>query len=657
MVRGTSTIIALALAARSGMAARAAAGEPDLTGERSPENGIWLDALDLAGISQEWGSPQKGKSVEGKPMTVAGKVYRHGIGTHASSEWSIDLKGAAENFLAVCSLDDEAKGQGSVVFEVLVDGREKARTGTLRGGDPKEVSVDLRGAKRLTLVVDDAGDGINGDHADWAGAAIVMEAGSKARPEPLVEPPEPPPAVASSGDPRSGPAGIHGPRAVGGTPGRPFLFLVPATGEPPIAFSARGLPDGLSIDEATGVISGSLKADGETTVEVTARNDRGEARRKLRIVAGIHKLAQTPPLGWNSWNVWMGTVNADKVIAAAEAMVRTGLAAHGFQYVNIDDTWEGKRNARGEIQTNEKFPDMRALADHVHALGLKLGIYSSPGATTCGGFEGSLGHEEQDAATWAKWGIDYVKHDWCFCESKDLKEPYRVMRTALDKADRDIVYSMCQYGKGDVWTWGGEVGGNLWRTTFDILDNWGSMADIGFSQDGHEKYAGPGRWNDPDMLVVGKLSCGLSLHSTHLTANEQITHITLWCLLAAPLLIGCDLQDMDRFTLDILTNDEVLDVDQDPLGKAAGRKTREGTSEVWARPLFDGTTAVGLFNRSRRRTRIAARWADLGIEGPQPVRDLWLRKDLGPASGSFEAEVPGHGAVLVKIGAPRAEER
>ena len=236
---------------------------------------------------------------------------------------------------------------------------------------------------------------------------------------------------------------------------------------------------------------------------------------------------------------------------------------------------------QGVIQTNEKFPDMKALADYVHSKGLKLGIYSSPGPKTCAGFAASYQNEEQDASTYASWGIDYLKYDWCSYGgiAKDgslaeLQKPYRVMRDALDECGRDIVYSFCQYGMGDVWKWGAEVGGNCWRTTGDINDSWGSMSGIGFGQDGHEKYASPGHWNDPDMLVVGKVGWGPNLHPTGLTPNEQMTHISLWCLLSSPLLIGCDLSDMDQFTLDLLTNDEVLDVNQDPLWQTGGPKSQ-----------------------------------------------------------------------------------
>ena len=364
-------------------------------------------------------------------------------------------------------------------------------------------------------------------------------------------------------------------------------------------------------------------------------------------------------------------------------MVASGLAAHGYQYINIDDCWQKGRNmkdgrdANGEIIPSEKFPDMKGLADYVHSKGLRLGIYSSPGPKTCAGFEASYQHEEQDAKTYAKWGMDYLKYDWCsynpvleatrsnqvdissvnkYCGNhpKDVAKmiyPYAVMRVALDNAPRDIVYSLCQYGMGNVWEWGAEVGGNCWRTTFDITDNWKSLSGIGFSQNGHVKFAGPGHWNDPDMLIVGKVGWG-NLHPTRLKPAEQIMHITLWSLLSSPLLIGCDMSDMDPFTLDLLTNDEVLEVNQDPLGKQACRVADCNDIQVWSKSLQDGTIAVGVINTSFEEFDGVVKWSDIGVQGKQQVRDLWLRKDLGDYDGSYTGKVPAHGALMLKIGTP-----
>jgi alpha-galactosidase len=303
---------------------------------------------------------------------------------------------------------------------------------------------------------------------------------------------------------------------------------------------------------------------------------------------------------------------------------------------------------------------MKALADYVHGKGLKLGIYSSPGTVTCARYTASWQHEQQDADTYAKWGVDYLKYDWCSYAwivpkptVSDRIKPYRVMRTALDRCHRDILFSFCQYGLGNVWEWGAATGGNCWRTTGDIVDNWHSMSTIGFGQAGHERYAGPGHWNDPDMLVVGKVGWGPSLHNTRLKPNEQLTHITLWSLLAAPLLIGCDMTRMDDFTRALLTNSEVLAVNQDPLGKQAWPVKKADPIEVWARPLADGAWAVGLFNRGPLPAKVKVTWADLKLDGLQPVRDLWQQKDLGSFADGFEAATPPHGAVLVKVGQPK----
>jgi len=423
-----------------------------------------------------------------------------------------------------------------------------------------------------------------------------------------------------------------------------------------MTLAAAPLPDGLTFDSGRGLITGVLAAAGKYSVTLTARNSEGGATRPLEIVAG-DAIALTPPLGWNSWNCFAQAVDDAKIRAAADSMVRSGLIDHGWTYINIDDCWEGKRDANGMIQPNEKFPDMKALADYVHSKGLKIGLYSSPGPKTCGGYEGSWQHEDQDAQQYAAWGFDYLKYDWCSYSEVDdkslpdrqrLMKPYQAMDAALRKLDRDILFSLCQYGMGDVWQWGADVGGNCWRTTGDISDSWSSMAGIGFAQNGHEKYAGPGHWNDPDMLVVGKVGWG-NLHPTHLTPNEQYTHVTLWCLLSAPLLIGADMSQLDAFTFNLLSNDEVLEVSQDALGKQAARIVKNGETEVWARKMADGSMGIGLFNRAEMPVEVTAKWEDLGLTGRHRVRDLWRQKDAGEFETSFTASVPRHGVCLVRV--------
>ena len=630
----------------------------DLTGKGAPNGAAWLDTQDLSSVELGWGTVGAGKAVGGgNPISINKQTFVHGIGTHAESVIGVDLKKTATRFVAVVGVDDETSKRGSVIFQVWVDKVKKSDSGLMKGGDePKLLSVDLTGADMMTLLVTDGGDGITSDHADWAGAA-VFAAGNAVKvvpgnfgvPNVMCE-------IASCDPSRTS---INGPRIIGTTPGKPFLFVIPATGERLEKFSARKLPAGLKIDSATGIITGSVEKPGTYEVVLSVKGKGGLASRKLVIEAGERKLARTPPMGWNSWNCWAGAIDDAKVRAAADAMVKSGLAAHGYQYINIDDCWEKGRDANGEIVPNEKFPDMKGLADYVHSKGLRLGIYSSPGPKTCAGYEGSYKHEEQDAKTYAKWGIDYLKYDWCSYgsvakvkETEDFKKPYRIMAKALNDCGRDIVYSLCQYGMGNVWEWGTEVGGNCWRTTGDITDTWGSMSGIGFSQNGHEKFAGPGHWNDPDMLIVGRVGWGPSLHPTKLKYVEQVTHITLWSLLSSPLLIGCDMSNMDKFTIDLLTNDEVLDVNQDPLGKPAGRVTDRNGIQVWSRHLQDGTTAVGIFNTGIEDADGFVKWVDVGVQGKQPVRDLWLKKDLGSFDGQYTAKVSAHGAVMIKIGKP-----
>lgn len=354
-------------------------------------------------------------------------------------------------------------------------------------------------------------------------------------------------------------------------------------------------------------------------------------------------LALTPPMGWNSWNKFHGSVNDRDVRSTADLMVSTGMRDAGYVYVNIDDTWEGTRDAQGNIQPNSKFPDMKALADYVHSKDLKLGIYSSPGPRTCAGYEGSYLHEEQDARTYAAWGIDYLKYDWCSASlvygPGEMAQAYEKMALALRATGRPIVFSLCQYGWLDVGSWGAEVGGNLWRTTGDISDRYASMAANGFSQNGRESAAGPDHWNDPDMLEIG---------NGGMTDTEYQTHLSLWAILAAPLLAGNDLSAMTPDIRDILTNREVIAVDQDKLGRQGFRVSKDGDLEIWKRPLAGGAVAVGLFNRGPAAASMSVRWSDLGIKNNPKIRDLWAHRNL-QAPGSYSAQVSSHGVVLLRV--------
>jgi alpha-galactosidase len=648
-----------------------------------PANGVFIDSLDLSAVAptvlRRAGRGGRSGTPAATPppapvYALGGVTYPHAIPMNADRDLSIDLKGSAVRFASMVGIDSSvAAGRGSVIFGVWVDGRKVGDSGVLRGGDaPKLLTADLKGARRLTLAVIDANDGTGGDTANWGGALITMTPGAQDKPAIIAPSIEAMPSIASS---RSAAPMLNYPRITGATPGKPFMFLIPASGDEPLTFAAKNLPAGVTLDPKTGVIAGSLKQAGKTAVDVTVTNAKGRTAGTITIVGGDNALALTPPLGWNSWNAWGGTVTAEKVLAAAQGLVKSGLHRQGYTYVNIDDAWEGgiepnpatgrgrnipaSRDASGEPTTNNRFPDMKGLVDQIHALGLKAGLYSSPGPTTCQGLGATWQHEEQDARAYARWGFDYLKYDWCGYSQiapmptlEDRQKPYKLMGDILKKQDRDIVYSLCQYGAGNVWEWGRQVGGQLWRMTGDITDTWPSMTSIGFQQTGREQFAGPGGWNDTDMLVVGVVGWGAAQQrSTNLTPNEQLTHISLWALQAAPMLIGADLSQIDDWTTNILGNREMLAINQDVLGKPAGRKSSDGWVEVWARPLEDGSMAVGLFNRGPESAPVSVDFAELGLTGSHAVRDVWQQKDLGRVSGKFSAAVPRHGVVFVRISA------
>jgi alpha-galactosidase len=372
----------------------------------------------------------------------------------------------------------------------------------------------------------------------------------------------------------------------------------------------------------------------------------------MGLMAQQQTVALTPPMGWNSWNHFAEKVTAEDVRAAADALVATGMRDAGYVYVNIDDTWEGRRDASGVIHTNDRFPDMKSLADYVHSRGLKLGIYSSPGPKTCAGYEGSYGHEEQDAKTYASWGIDYLKYDQCSFgdvikkkaggnlrkETAMQREAYEKMHQAILKAGRPMVYSFCQYGLYAVWQWGPQAGSNLWRTTGDIKDNWERMSLIGFGQAGLESFAGPGHWNDPDMLEIG---------NGGMNRSEYQVHMSLWAMLSAPLLAGNDLSRMTADTKEILMNRDVIAIDQDELGHQGRRIWTQGPMEIWLKDLSNGKHAIAFFNRGDSTLvfppglKVLAPMIDLHF------RDLWTGKDI-TMSATTELSVPSHDVILLR---------
>ena len=498
--------------------------------------------------------------------------------------------------------------------------------------------------------------------------------------------------------PDPGPApNINGPRLFGVRPGRPFIYRIPCTGRRPMTFTVENLPYGLSIDSKSGIIAGNAPDEpGDYIVNFVAQNDVGTAEKEFTIVVG-DKLALTPPMGWNSWYIHYHRVTDSVMREAADMMVDSGMADFGYTYVNIDDCWMriqeehynsiqerlagidkeriiGElRDNKGNILPNDNFPDMKAMTDYIHAKGLRAGIYTSPGPRTCQRYAGSYEHEGQDAQQYAAWGFDFLKYDWCSYSkiyeqrmqdsNNDLaekKHPYQHMGDILKTLDRDIVLNLCQYGMNDVWTWGGEVGGNCWRTTGDLgLErdtHLPGFYHIGLSNTEHWQYAKPGEWNDPDYILIGWVGAarghGIG-KETRLNGHEQYSYMSMWSLMAAPLFFSGDMAKLDDFTLNILCNAEIIDINQDALGKQAQPLVKDEKTLILAKPLEDGSLAVGLFNLAEETRDITIKWDALDLSGRQKIRDVWRHIDEGVFADAYTAAVARHGVKLVRLWAAR----
>ena len=661
----------------------------------------YLDEMNLDSMSCGMRlRPVRNLSVKAKPLRLgsATNVFARGVGTHVESVLILESDGGVEAFDATVGLDwaaneypkswDTGHNWGGVQFRVYADGEIVADSGVIKpNGRPKSLHAGLVGAKTIVLEATDCGDwaGYRFGHADWANARFTCADGAVLKPHSdkslavqlgILTPPE-----------RDEPQ-INGAPFFGVRPGHEFIYRLPVSGLRPMKFAAAGLPAGAKFDAGKGILSGKVAAKGDYAIVFTAENPRGKATRTFTLKVG-DTISLTPPMGWNHWNLHGAGIRPEHVRAAADGMVKSGLADHGWSYVNIDDGWNRKpdsnvkdpaiapptRNPDGTVRPNAYFADMRGLADYVHALGLKIGLYSSPGPKTCGQFEGSYGHEEQDAKSYAEWGFDYLKHDWCSYGSvfrketkgrsptvDDYAKPYRVMTAALLKQDRDIIHAFCQYGMGDVQTWGRAAGAQVWRSHGDLKDAWmGVVKAVDSYGDTAWKYTGPGFWCDPDMLVIGYLNTDKGLHDSDLTPNEQYTHISLWCMLNAPLLLGCDLNRIDAFTRSLLVNDEVLAVHQDALGRTARRTVHDEKTDVWTRPLADGSYAVAVVNRFpfRRDVRLdfaaagfkPAKKPDCDCDGENvfAVRDLWRQRDLGVQANAMSLDIPGHATTMLRL--------
>ena len=627
---------------------------------------VRLSSLDLSKMRQGWGKPQVNRSIREKPLAIGGKRFEHGVGTHANSAVWIDLAGGSEKFLASAGVDDAAGGPGSVTFKIVGDGRKLWESGVMKPGQPaKAVDLDLKGVQCLLLLVSDAGDGVSFDHADWAEARFIVVG---AKPKTISRPPEE--AVILT--PKPGPAPrINGPTVYGCRPGNPFLYRIPTQGERPIGFSAENLPEGLKLDGKTGIITGAVSRRGTSLVTLKAANAHGTAERKLKIVCG-DLLSLTPSMGWNHWYAHYDRVTDKMMRQAADVMVASGMADVGYQYVNIDDCWMNAprqrdpmrvgplRDKDGNILPNKHFPDMKALTDYIHAKGLKAGTYTSPGPFTCAGFAGAYQHEARDAKQFADWGFDFLKYDWCSYGNvvkgdkslEAMKKPYRLMGDLLKKQDRDILFNLCQYGMGDVWEWGAEVGGQSWRTAGDLGYELDRVFEVALKNAEHRKFSRPGSWNDPDYIQIGSIGdarSGGEPKPCPLTPNEQYSFMSLWCLMASPLFYSGDMSRLDEFTLGVLCNPEVIEVDQDPLGQCARVVPLGEETLAMVKDMEDGSKAVGLFNRGEMEAPVTSPLSKLGLQGSWRVRDLWRQKDLGEMSGEIQVKVGRHGGALFRL--------
>lgn len=632
---------------------------------------VWLDEAYRAALCvQDWGMPQQNQAVvwTPSPLTVNGTVYERGVGVHSISRMLFSLDKKALYVTGMVGADDNNPFAGKHRYKIVGDRKVLWQSPVMWKGMPVQpFHVDLTGVDKVLLLVEECGDGIMYDHADWLNVKFVTN--GEVTPIPVWPKPVKKERYILT-PPASGTPCINNPLVYGARPGNPFQMAIMASGERPMVFSAHGLPEGLELDESTGVITGVCHQRGEFKVRLVAENGLGRDEKEVTLRMG-DKIALTPPMGWNSWNCWGLDVDDAKVRDAARTM-HEKLQPYGWTYINVDDGWQAaERSSDGTLGGNAKFPDMKALGGYVHSLGLKFGIYSSPGPTTCGSFLGSYGHEETDARTWAEWGVDYLKYDHCGymdvqkdTQEKTIQAPYIVMRDALDKMQRDVVFCV-GYGAPNVWNWAKEAGGELWRTTRDITDEWNVVTAIGCFQDVCAQVTAPGSYNDPDMLVVGKLGKAWrsQIQESALTPDEQYSHISLWCILSAPLLIGCDLDSIDDFTLGLLTNSEVLAVNQDPLVYPA-HKIMTDNGQIWYKRLYDGSYAVGLFqidpyfvlweqeegeDIQLRDYTMQLCFDQIGINGQAHVRDLWRQKDLGVFHDNFSINVPWHGVSFLKV--------
>ena len=641
---------------------------------------VWLDDLPIQTYSEGMRPVSAKSNYSHDTMRINGVKYTRGVGAQSPCVLPFLLSGHAKRFTAMVGADDMGNKTIPLSFFVVADKKVLFEVRDMKIGDPAvKVDVDLTGVQRFGILITDHVGGVTNKktYGNWADAKLEMM-------DAFV------PGYIPNNDekyiltplPKKTPR-INSPTIFGATPANPFLYTVAASGDRPMQFSATNLPTGLTISSTTGIISGSVKERGIYIVRLKAKNKWGEALQTLTIKIG-DTISLTPPIGWNGWNAWEANLDREKVIASAKAMVNKGLRDHGWSYVNIDDSWQGIRAGKDTaLQPNEKFPDIKSMVNEIHAMGLKAGIYSTPYVASYGGYVGAssdlpLGgetheqimkgkqafhhigkyqFEKNDARQMAEWGFDFLKYDWRI----DVASTER-MGDALKKSGRDIVYSLSNNAPLEKVTDWARLS-HMYRTGPDIKDSWSSLYMTTCTLDKWGPYTGPGHWADPDMMIVGDVSIGPVLHPTRLTPDEQYSHISIFSLLSAPMLIGCPVERIDAFTLNLLSNDEVIAIDQDPLGKAARLVVDDNGMQIWLKPLEDGSYAIGLFNTGGYGSSPDTyfRWgnesgktynldlASLGLHGKWSVRDVWRQKQLGVFNKTFSTVIPYHGVVMIRL--------
>lgn len=603
-------------------------------------------------------------TVKGKDPSLGGLPRTNAFTTLASTHMTFSLKGQAQRLTGKVGIDDGVAGRFTESADVLVygDNRKLWASAPLKSGQPPvSMDIDLNGVNTLEVLVDFSGDQYADAKVTFADMAISY---SGFRPVASYPPRKPKPDPASIFITPKGPETprITGGRVFGVRPGSPFLFTITASGRKPMMFSAKNLPEALQLNAESGRITGCLKDKGEYRVLLSARNELGSAERELKIVVG-DQISLSPPMGWSSWNAFLKKVDQKSVEKTAELMVSLGLKDHGYLYVNIDDGWQGTRGGKDNaLQANGKFPDMKGLCGKIHNLGLKAGIYSTPWITSYGKLAGGTSSNpegkwsvekdgksfvvgpysflDQDARQWGEWGFDYCKWDWLHHKPEEII----AVSGALKQSGRDMLCSISNSGvfeNGPVYV----KHANSWRTTNDLLGHWPHLETIGFAQDRWARFGGPGHWLDMDSLLVG-FAWG---QPPGMTPDEQYLNMSLWVLMSAPLWLSCDLEKIDESSLRLLTNDEVLDIDQDPLGMPARRIWRKGFLEAWGKDLEDGSKAVGFFNRAREPLQETIELKALGLAGKYQIRDLWKRADLGSVEGQITVKPAPHGVQLYKF--------